>query len=169
MEKILNFTNSYEKVKTTLIDLIALTFIFFVPALSHLFSFPLYLLEPMRIMLVLSLVHTTKRNAFLIALVLPIFSLIISSHPSLVKSLLIVMELGLNVWLFSFFTKRNFNLFISMFVSIIASKLVYYGMKYITISFSILNSELISTPIFLQFGMTIVFSLYAYMLLKNKS
>ncbi|MDY0202455.1 MAG: hypothetical protein RBR40_15895, partial [Tenuifilaceae bacterium] len=57
-----------------LFDIFALAFIYLIPTISHMLSFPLYLIEPMRIALVLALVHTTKRNAYIIALTLPLFS-----------------------------------------------------------------------------------------------
>ncbi len=59
--------------KSLIIDILGLTFIYFVPAISHLLSFPLYLVEPMRVMLIIAIAHTTKRNAYLIALTLPVF------------------------------------------------------------------------------------------------
>jgi len=152
---------------TSLFDLLALTFIFYLPAISHLLSFPLYLLEPMRIVIILSLVHSTKNNSILLAALLPVFSFVISSHPHLLKSILISAELFLNVILFLFIYKKLGNAFYSMLMSILASKLFYYFIKYFLISFQILDSELISTPIYLQIIMTIIFSTYAFVILNK--
>jgi len=79
--------------KSLALDFIALAIIYFIPTLTHLFSFPLYYIEPMRIMVILAIAHTTKRNAYLLALTLPLFSLLVSGHPILYKSLLMSVEL----------------------------------------------------------------------------
>ncbi len=154
---------------TSLFDLLALTFIFYVPAISHLLSFPLYLLEPMRIIIILSLVHSSRNNSIFLAALLPVFSFVISSHPHLIKSLLISAELFLNVLLFVFISKKVSNVFASMFLSILISKLFYYIVKYFFISFQLLNSELISTPIYIQIITTIIFSAYAFVILDKNS
>jgi len=156
------------KARTALLDIIALAFIYFTPAISHLLSFPLYLLEPMRIMLILSLAHTSKKNAYLIALSLPIFSFIISAHPSVMKSLLITGELFFNVWLFYYLSGKIKNIFGVAVVSILLSKIAYYAGKFLFISAGLIESELISTPIYLQMIVTVVLGGYIY-LVNSKS
>ncbi len=153
-------TLSSARAKIIFVDITALLFIYFTPAISHLLNFPLYLLEPMRIMLILSLAHTNRRNAYLIALTLPLFSLIISSHPSVLKSLLITAELFLNVYLFIYFSEKIRHIFGAALLSIIISKSVYYIFKYIFITSGMLQSELISTPLLLQGVVAIILSGY---------
>ena len=63
MEKILAVKNYSTQIKTYLIDLLLISFIYFLPALSHMLAFPVYYLDPMRIALVITLAHTTKRNS----------------------------------------------------------------------------------------------------------
>jgi len=152
--------------KSVLLDFSALAFIYLVPTFSHLLQIPLYFIEPMRLMLVLSLVHTTKRNAYFIALSLPLFSFLISSHPVFAKMLLISFELGLNVYLFYLLKDVLKKVFPAIILSIVLSKIVYYAIKYLMIYFLILNTGLISTPILVQVITTVVFSLYLYMILK---
>lgn len=156
------------KARTALLDIIALAFIYFTPAISHLLNFPLYLLEPMRIMLILSLAHTSRKNAYLIALSLPIFSFIISAHPSVLKSLLITGELFLNVWLFYYLSGKIRNIFGAAVVSILLSKIAYYAGKFLFISVGLLESELISTPIYLQVIVTVVLGGYIYLVNSKK-
>ena len=74
MEKVLSVVDIKSNIKTYFIDFSLLLLIYFLPALSHLFAFPIYYLDPMRIALVVALVHTSKKNAFIIALTLPLFS-----------------------------------------------------------------------------------------------
>lgn len=152
-----------ENLKSSVFDAVALVFIFFVPAISHLFSFPVYFLEPMRIMLIIAIVHTSRRNSYIIAATLPLFSFLISAHPHFIKMMLITVELLLNVWLFFILMKKLKNSFISMMSAIILSKLFYYGIKFALISIVLLDGKLVSTPIYFQCITTLVFSLYIMM------
>jgi hypothetical protein len=153
---------SKQNVKSVLFDIAALAFIYFVPAISHLLSLPVYLIEPMRLMLILALVHTTKQNAYIIALSLPLFSFLISAHPVLPKMILISFELVLNVFLFFALLKKLDNTFLAVLVSIILSKLVYYVLKFALIKLTLIDSGLISTPIVIQVIMVFIFSSYLY-------
>ncbi len=150
-----------------LIDLGAFAFIFLVPTISHLISLPVYLIEPMRLMLILSLVHTNKKNAYLIALTMPLFSYLLSGHPLLPKMILITFELSLNVFLFYLLMNMIKRTFPSILLSIVLSKVVYYLIKFIMIKMTILNSGLVSTPIYIQIITTLVFSSYLFIFFKN--
>lgn len=153
-----------------LFDLVAIAFIYFVPTFSHLLNFPLYIIEPMRIALVITLVHTNRYNAYLIALTLPLFSFAVSAHPVFLKMLLITGELVLNAWIFYLLFSKTKNAFVSILSSIIISKGLYYLAKYSLISFSLLSaSKLVATPIYIQAITTLVFSLYVgYIFWKRK-
>jgi len=165
MKAITQSLNASNIWKSVLIDFSALAFIYLVPTLSHLLNIPLYFIEPMRLMLVFSLVHTTKRNAYLIALSLPLFSFLISSHPVFAKMILISFELSLNVYLFYLLKDRLQKVFPAILLSIIASKVIYYGIKYVLIYMAVLNTGLISTPIYIQVITTLSFSIYLYIVL----
>jgi len=155
---------SISKIKNIVFDLVALLTIYLVPAVSHLLSFPVYYLEPMRIMLILAIMHTSRRNAYLIALTLPLFSFLISAHPSLIKTSLITGELLLNVWLFFFLSEKLSNKTLSIFLSIIASKIFYYLVKFLLITSALIIGDLISTPMNIQILMVIVLSGYIYLI-----
>ena len=150
-----------------LIDISALGFIYLVPTLSHLLNLPVYLIEPMRLMLILSLVHTSRRNAYLLALTMPIFSFLVSGHPEFAKMLLITFELSLNVFLFFLLAKKFKYIFPSILLSIILSKTIYYILKFGLIKMTVINSGLISTSIVIQLITTIVFSSYVYLFFKK--
>ena len=168
MESVLSIFQFDKKVKSIIFDIIAVSFIYFVPAISHMLSFPVYLIEPMRIMLILSLAHTTRRNAYIIALTLPLFSFLISSHPSGFKTTLISIELILNIWLYFTLSDYVKNKFIVMFISILVSKSVYYLLKYIMISNALIDGQLVTTPLYIQAITTLVFSLYIFFFYKEK-
>ncbi|MCX6268317.1 MAG: hypothetical protein NTW16_13315 [Bacteroidetes bacterium] len=152
--------------KTTLVslftDITAMAFIYLVPSISHLLSFPVYLIEPMRLMLILAMVHTSRKNAYLLAFTLPLFSLLISGHPVLPKMLLIMLELTLNVFLFYILLKKVKYVFPAILFSIMISKILYYFLKFILIQVAVINTEIFSTPILIQVITTFVFSIYLY-------
>jgi hypothetical protein len=163
----LSVTTWKSYVKPAALDIFALAFIYFLPAISHMLSIKLYLIEPMRLMLVLALVHTNRKNAYLLALTLPLFSFLISAHPVLVKTMLISAELVVNVALFYFLVKR-IHVLPAIFLSIWLSKIFYYGIKYIAILTVLPGDSLISTPLLIQLTTSAIFSLYLFAFLRNK-
>jgi hypothetical protein len=157
------------RIRTVIIDMAALAVIYFVPALSHMLAVPIYLIEPMRIMLILSIAHTSKRNAYLLALTLPLFSFVVSAHPVFLKSLLISLELVMNVWLFFALVKIIRNNFAAMAAAIIGSKLFYYTLKLGLLSAALIKGSLISTPIYIQLITTTLFSIYIFLIFRKSS
>lgn len=154
-------------VRPALLDVFALAFIYFLPAISHMLSIKFYLIEPMRVMLVLALVHTHKKNAYLLALSLPLFSFLVSAHPVLVKTMLISAELVVNVALFYFLVKRM-HVLAAIFLSIWLSKIFYYGLKYLAMLSILPGDSLVSTPLMIQLATSVVFSLYLFAFFKKE-
>ncbi len=169
MEKALSIIDFKSNIKTYLIDFSLILLIYFLPAISHLFAFPIYYLDPMRIALVVALVHTSKRNAYIIALTLPLFSFLISSHPQILKSFLLSAELVINLSLFFLLKDKLKNVFTSLFLSIVISKMIYYLLKFVLIYFALLNDKLFSTPIYFQIGMAVILSTYFYMINRSST
>jgi len=156
-------------INSIIINSIAVVLIYFTPALSHLLNFPLYLIEPMRLMLILAMVHSNKQNAFLLALTLPLFSFAISAHPVFYKMLLISAELSLNVWLYYLLLKTFKNNFTALLTSILISKVAYYILKAVLIYTLLLEPGLFSTPVWIQLLTSLVFSAYAFLVLRGKN
>ena len=148
--------------KVLLLDLVAIVFVYFIPALSHLTALPFYLIEPMRIMIILAMAHTNRSNAMVLALTLPLFSFAVSGHPELPKVFLMMFELALSVGLFYFLKRFLANTIVVALVSIIASKMVYYLLKYVLISSALLDMSLISTPSWIQLLTSSVLALYLW-------
>lgn len=162
MENVVSLPAVKSKVGIVIFDFIILCFIYFLPAISHLLVFPLYHFEPMRFALVFTLLHTTKRNTFIIALTLPLFSFLISSHPSIIKAGLLTSELLLNVFLYLLFIKKLKNRIIALIASILISKFVYYSLKYLSIESGILMDKLFSTPFYYQAITLLLISMYVF-------
>ncbi len=167
MNLIVSENSLHSVMRSVLLNIVAVTFIFFVPALSHLFSLPVYLIEPMRIMLILAMVHTNRTNAYVLAVGLPLFSFLVSSHPVFAKMILIAAELSLNVFLFYLLRKKT-NVFLSVMGSVVLSKLAYYIVKFALLQFALLKGGLVGIPIYIQVIMTLIFSTYAWIILRNQ-
>jgi hypothetical protein len=167
MDFVLDKFQKKELIKSGIFNLLALLVVYLTPVFSHLISLPIYYIEPMRLILILAIAHTSHKNAYLLALTLPLVSFLFSGHPSLLKTSLITGELVLNVFLF-YQLQKIFNTgFVTAILSIIFSKLLYYILKFALIQFSFINSDLISTPIYIQIVMMIVFSSYVFILSKK--
>ena len=155
--------------RTILIDLFAVGVIFLMPTFSHLIGFPLYLLEPMRIMIVVSLLYTRKENAVLIALLLPMVSFLLATHPSFAKAGIMSVELMLNVLIFIALTKKYIPIYISLFISIVLSKLFYYLIKYLFIQIGVIDGVLITTPLYMQVIVTLLLTVVSFILFRGKN
>lgn len=169
MENVINIVKAKLKAKTFIIDFLVLLFIYLVPAISHLMAFPIYYLDPMRIALIIALIHTSKRNSFIIAITLPIFSFIISAHPSLIKSFLLSGELLLNLSIFFLLKDKIKNVFITLLLSIAVSKIIYYLVKFMFINFSLLDDKLFATPYYFQILSAVLLSTYMFWINRMNS
>jgi hypothetical protein len=142
-------------------DFLVLAIAYLIPAISHLLPFPLYMADPMRI-LVLSgyLITRSRTNGFILALTLPFFSTILSGHPFFFKAILISGELVLNIWLFStLLSGTHWKASLVFFTSIVISKVFYYILKYLFLSFSLIEGDLFSTGIVIQLVIVMAISI----------
>ena len=156
--------------RLVLSDILIFGLIYMVPTFSHLLAFPLYLLDPMRLAVLGSVIfHVDKRNAYLLALTLPIFSFFIGGHPVFFKSAIIAIELISNVAILSLLERKFGFGFMAIFTSIISSKILYYGLKYVAITVGVLETTLVDTGLVIQIAVALFISLlYTYMRRKIK-
>ncbi len=168
MESIKLTINRKDVLVSSIFNSAALILVYFLPAISHLFAFPLYYLDPMRILVLLALVHTKKENAVILAITLPIFSFLVAGHPVFAKSGLILSELLINVLLFLALEKAFKNVFVAGFTSIILSKIFYYVAKYFLVSVGIIEGSLFSTPIYIQLIMSVLFAGYIFIFMNKR-
>ena len=168
MQNIITVNSSVYQIKTYIYDLLVVLFIYLVPTVSHLLSFPLYVFDPMKIVVILALIHTNRKNAYVIAPTLPLFSFLVASHPVALKSLLITAELTLNIWLFLQLSKFISDSFLAMFKSIVFVKFFYYSIKYVLVSTDLLTGSLVDTSLFIRLTVALVISIYCYILFRKK-
>jgi hypothetical protein len=145
---------------TLLLDALAVLFIYYLSDISGLIGYPMYMLEPMRMMVILAIAFTPRWNGFILALLLPLVSYYFGGHPHLLKTSLMVAELLLNVWLFWFLFDRIKLSILAMLLSILFSKSIYYLLKYLFIRSGHISGDLVSTPIDTQVITTIAFSVF---------
>jgi hypothetical protein len=168
MQLTLNSPAARLGVKSILLDVVAIAFIYLVPTFSHLLSFPLYFIEPMRIMVILAMIHTHRNNAYILALTLPLVSFALAAHPVLIKSMLIAIELVAMVAVFQLLHKRV-HLFAAIFLSIWISKLFYYIMKFAAISTIMPGESMVGIALYIQLITSIVMSAYVFVVLRKSN
>ena len=168
MEGVLNKGFS-DKVRIISFDLLVLSVIYLIPTFSHLVGFPIYYLDPMRMMVFLIIIHTNRKNSYIIAATLPLVSFLTSSHPVLLKSLAISVELTFNVWLFFELSKLFKNNFLPAVFSIVLSKGLYYAVKFLLLSAALISSDFITTPLYLQIITILLITIYAFVIIPYKN
>ena len=148
-----------------ILSFLAILCIYFIPAFSHHTGIPIYLFEPMRIFIILALLHSNKANAYLLAVTLPLFSFALTSHPVLLKSIIISAELVMNVFFYHLLIQKKVAPFMAVLASVIASKLIYYLLKFLLIHFVLIESGLVSTPIYIQIVTTLSLVMYSFLVI----
>ncbi|MDT8393822.1 MAG: hypothetical protein RQ761_08245 [Bacteroidales bacterium] len=146
-----------------IIDIIAVLFIYFLGDISRLIGYPMYILDPMRMMVILAIAFTPRWNGYILAILLPLVSHYLGAHPHLLKSSLMLVELLINVGLFWFLFSRTKISLLAILLSIIFSKTVYYLLKYIFLHKGLMSGELMATPFDVQVITTISFSLFIFL------
>lgn len=150
-------------------DIAALVFVGLVPAASHLFKIPVYYIEPMRVMLVLALLYSSKWNAYALTIVLPLFSFLVSGHPAPLKMMIIMAELLLNAWLFLYFFQKTRRSFLSAFGSIILSKVFCYATYLVVFSMAFVKAEAEITFLFAQMILTLLLSGLVWIIFSRRN
>jgi hypothetical protein len=168
MDTTINTSGAF-RYSTALTDISALVFVGLVPAASHLFKIPVYYMEPMRVMLVLALLYSSRWNAYALAIVLPLFSFLVSGHPAPLKMMVIMAELVLNAWLFLYFYQKTRRSFLSALGSIIISKVFCYTMYFVVFSVAFVKAEAEMSFLFAQIILTLLLSGLVWIILARRN
>jgi hypothetical protein len=152
-----------------LLDLVALALVYFTPKIGELIHLPFYMIEPMRLMVVLSIAHSSRVNSYLLAFSLSLFSWVISGHPEFFKMLVMTVEMTANVFLFYYFFRKIDSAFLPMIISIVISKVLCYAMYLVFFSMMFLREEADPSFLVAQVITTLVFSSYVFLILRKKS
>lgn len=161
--------------RTVVTDAVLLVTVYFIPALSHMVPFPLYLLEPMRLLLFAGLLIARNNiNTYFLALTIPLISTLISGHPPFPKAIIMSLELYANVVMLIWFSQRfNWNNGFAFFVSTLFSKVFYYALKFLFLKLAWIQGSLISTPLWMQFVtlmlLSVVYALVLWMINRQEA
>jgi len=156
---------------TVYVDASVLILLYLLPAISHILPLPLYLFDPMRVLLFVGYsLSKNNWNAYFLAISIPFFSFFLTGHPVFYKSIIISAELLLNIILFDYFIEKTKKYIAGcLLISMITSKIFYYILKLILLNFGLLSGGLFSTSIPSQL-LTIVSitAIFAFILTKNQ-
>jgi hypothetical protein len=154
--------------KSLILDIVALVVVFLTPEIGQYTHLPFWMIEPMRLMVILSIAHSTRTNSYLLALVLPVFSWAVSGHPELFKMLVMTGEITVNVFLFYLLIRKINSAFQAMFISIALSKLLCYAFYLLFFSQTFIREETEPSFLIAQVISTLVFSFYVYWVFRKK-
>jgi len=127
-----------------------------IPAVSHLFALPLYQLNPMLLILLSGmLLVRDSRNAYLLAVLLPVVSMLVVGMPSAAKCLCMVAEYGVVVTgtLWALRSRNHWVRFGGILLTLMGSKVAYYTLKMLLLSpatFAGSPDALVGTPLLVQ-------------------
>ena len=158
--------------KVLQIDVVLLVALYLVPAFSHLTAWPLYMFEPMRVALIVALLFTNRANTYLIAVTIPLASVLITGHPEPLKAVLMCVEFSVLIAAYAYLANRmRIPAFAALTAAILLGKVVYYSMKSLALGAGWLTGSLISTPLktqlVLAIGTAAVFGLVEYYRARN--
>lgn len=133
---------------TLLLDAALLSAACLLPAFSHLLALPLYQFNPMLLLLLASLALVDdRRNAYLMALLLPVVSMLVVGMPTPAKALCMAAEYSAVVALYGVFSEHTrMGSQFSILLAMLAGKGVFYAFKAVVIA----PVVLIGTSVWIQ-------------------
>jgi hypothetical protein len=141
--------------RTVLIDAALILLLCLTPAISHFSGLSYHYIEPMRIALFLGLLMVEdKRNGYLLAVLLPVSSMIISGMPIPPVCALMVLELILNIFIYHLLTRVTKSAFVGMFTGIIVSKALFRVLKWAML----INGSYITSVLFANWQIQLIVS-----------
>ena len=169
MEKVLQRS---QLLRILAIDAALVTLTLLLPVLSHAFGVGLRYLEPMRLTLFAAVLFVPeKKNSYLLAFVLPWLSCAIIGMPIWWKAAMISFELMANVFILYRFLDFKVNAGLSVFISIIIAKALYYFAKFLLIKTAVLPlMPLVDNYLAILFSAVIlsVLFVFGFKCLKNE-
>lgn len=154
MEEKVQKTDSRAIGRMVSMDAILLTVACLIPAASHLLAAPLYMLNPMLMLLMAGiLLGRDWRNSLVLSVLLPAVSCLLTGMPAAPKMLCMMAELVTVASLFSQL-QRNWKVWPSMLVAVLAGKGVYYVLKAVVL----MPAVLVGTAWWIQLGTVLLWS-----------
>ena len=140
--------------RTAIIDAALLAAACLIPTLSHITALPLYMLNPMLLVLLAGMLAVRSRtNAFLLAVLLPVVSMLAVGMPTPLKALCMAAEMLSIVGVYPLLQRlwraaatRPWASFAAIVAAMLCGKVVYYALKALVIA----PAALVTTPVATQ-------------------
>lgn len=150
-------------VKYAVLDTVLVTLACLVPAASHLFAVPLYVANPMLVLLLAGMLFGRDwRNALVLAVLMPLVSCLLTGMPAAGKMVCMMAELATVATMFGVLSRR-WKVLPAVLVSVVAAKGVYYGLKAMVLA----PAVLVGTEWWMQLGAVVLWSGLFAMLYKK--
>lgn len=150
-------------VKYAVLDTVLVTLACLVPAASHLFAVPLYVANPMLALLLAGMLFGRDwRNALVLAVLMPLVSCLLTGMPAAGKMVCMMAELATVATMFGVLSRR-WKVLPAVLVSVVAAKVVYYGLKAMVLA----PAVLVGTEWWMQLGAVVLWSGLFAMLYKK--
>lgn len=136
-----------------------------IPAASHALALPLYMLNPMLVLLLAGvLLHRDWRHALVLAVLLPVVSCLVVGMPTAAKAVCMVAELATVAVMFGWL-QRKWVVWPAVMTAIVAGKVVYYLLKAVVLA----PAVLVGTEWWIQLGTVVLWGgLFALLYKKFK-
>jgi len=145
--------------KVLLTDILVVSAFFLTLLVAHILPFPLYKYDPMKILVLITVVYSSRSNSLAIAAALPVLSFLSTGHPVFPKFLIMSGELMVFAFVLSSFRLRQSNRLIRFLGAVFVSKIIYYLIKGGAIAFGYLDQVLISTDLYTQIQALVILSI----------
>lgn len=131
-------TNTKPIVRFVALDAVLIAAACLIPAASHLFALPLYMLNPMLALLLAGmLIGRDWRNSLVLAVLLPATSCLLVGMPSAAKMVCMMAELSVVATLFGLLSKQ-WKTLPTILLAIVGGKVVYYLLKAVVVAPAVL-------------------------------
>ncbi|NQV49615.1 MAG: hypothetical protein HQ507_03920 [Candidatus Marinimicrobia bacterium] len=145
--------------RTLLTDVLVLLSFSLTLVVAHVLPFPLYKLDPMKILVLVTVIYSSRWNSLAIAAALPILSFLSTGHPVFPKFLIMSSELMVFAFVLGSFHTRQSKKIIGFLSAVLISKIFYYMVKGGAIALGYLDQSLISTDFHTQIQALVVLAL----------
>lgn len=138
---------------------------------SHSIGLPLYKLNPMHwvIYITILLRKPSISSIIVLSIALPLTSNMLTGHPIVIKSMIMVFELAIYGLIFiSVIKYLNFAPIFAYLISQISGRIAYYGLKYTLIKAELVDGSLVSTSIILQIVVFVVLGIVLFLIDKKQ-
>lgn len=155
--------------RTALVDALIFLGFYLTIVFAHILPFPLYKLDPMKILVLITVVYSNRGNALGIAAVLPILSFLSTGHPVFPKFMIMSMEMIVFAFVLSTLSQRKSSGLVTFLGAVFISKGVYYLIKAGAIALGFLDQVLISTDLYTQIQAVVILGLvyFAVQIIRN--